>query len=940
MAPTNRLTNGTFDDGGTGWTEDDPESDGTRTYTWDDGALMTVGDGTGAISQQIAVTAGEELFIALRGCGNSTDIPVKVGIYNGSTFRYASTGVHAAPLDTDWPIRSEWRGWRVVVPSGWTTATVFVTLGPGTVWLQEIGCYDSPDLCIDGDFSTNTDGTTSGDGAVPEGWVYDWRAVFSGPSITHDASTAGGTITSGSSRTFSHTIGGGSNRVLAVMVLVEEGSGGPKTVSGVTYDGVAMTLAGAIATTEAANVDAELWYMLEADLPAAGAHDVVVTLSSALSSGCAIFAATSIADAAQAAPIVATNRTNTDGTTFSTPVVTVAANSWALDVVAGNNANTWTADGGQTERTDQQAGGTAATMGTSTKVVAAAGSTTLGWTAAGSQGRFAQVVAVWQPASGWETYGGALRHTGPTDTYAASGAFAVTAGERLWVTARAWGGELASLYVFFGTSSTFAYAANVGVAQVGTSEGTAAAADTWQQAVIDGFVEVPAGVGATHARVALYPPDGGTQYWDKVSVRRLSTVGKPDVKVEVNLGGLSGLLEKPGYPGNWIVGDTGGYNVVGSTFMSVWPGGAFDGIAWTDITEYARNVSIRRGRRSRTDTYETGSCTIELDNSDRRFDPLWTHDDAPYARAGVSYIRSGRPIRVSLIDPDTTEPWPIFTGRANRWEPGWSYPSEAWVRVDASDATRDLNNPILETTFASQSTDDLLHALLDAVGWPESLRDIDAGEFTAPEITMSGSVLGFMRGCAVREFGRFYVDGAGRARMRIGTSWRSIESQGVIDPNSTVGSWGLDPEELRVVYDDTLLRNRVKAIRYGGTEADSQVASDDDSRDQYGTSSYEVTDLLVSSNADALEWAQTELLAGSSPVARVDSATIRPDVNPAWWPYLLWADFGDQFTARAYPPPFGTELLEQAVQLEAVDLDVRPINEGGWRVVWQFVPLR
>lgn len=718
MAPTNRLTNGSFDLGATGWTTDDPVTDGTRTYTFASGALMTDGTGTGSIAQQINVTAGEELWVTLRGCASSSGMALAVGVYNGATYRYATDGAHVAPLDWEWPIRSKWMGWRIVVPTGWTTAKVFVKFPSGTVWLQEIGCYTSTDLVLDGDFSTNTDGTTGGDGATPEGWTYDYRLV--------------------------------------------SGAG-----------------------------------------------------------------------------------------------------------------------------------------------------------------------------SGWGTYGGALRHTNTSNSFAACQAFAVTAGERLFVRARSWGAADESLIrLYWGTLSTFTYAQATGEDSInGTS---ATASEQWEITTTDGWATVPA--ATTYARIGIGSDATNGIYWDSVSVRRCSTIGEPDVRVELNLGGLSGSLERPGYDGNWIVGDTGDFNVVGTSFLSTWEGGDFSGLAWTDITEFTHSVSISRGRRSQTDTYETGSCRLELDNSDRRFDPLWTHADNPYARAGVSYVRAGRPVRVSLCDPANGEPYPIFTGRTRRLAPGFDYPAHGWCWIDAAEEYTQLNVPIAETTFATSNSTTLLGALLDAVGWPETMRAIDTTALTTPEITVSGSMLGHIRGCALRAFGRLFLDGAGRVRMRL-SQYRTSTEQATIDPNSTVGDGnGLDPESLRLEYDDVMIRNRVKAIRYGGTEADSQVSTDEASRDEYGTSSYEVTDLLVVTNANAKTWTDTILAANKSPVARVDSVTIAPHVNAGWWSMLMWAEFGDRFAARAYPPPYGSTTVEQSVALERVEWEIRPLQAGGWRVVWSFVP--
>jgi hypothetical protein len=78
-----------------------------------------------------------------------------------------------------------------------------------------------------------------------------------------------------STHDLSHTCTG-SNRFLAVGVA-EYSDSGVRTISGVTYNGVAMTKANGItATVESANQVTELWYL---DGPASGANTVTVTYS-------------------------------------------------------------------------------------------------------------------------------------------------------------------------------------------------------------------------------------------------------------------------------------------------------------------------------------------------------------------------------------------------------------------------------------------------------------------------------------------------------------------------------------------------------------------------------------------------------------------------------------------------------------------------------------
>jgi len=80
---------------------------------------------------------------------------------------------------------------------------------------------------------------------------------------------------------------------------------------------------------------------------------------------------------------------------------------------------------------------------------------------------------------------------------------------------------------------------------------------------------------------------------------------------------------------------------------------------WTDITAYVRGVGWRRGRSHSLDSVQPGVCTITLDNSGRRFDPLYS--------AGAYYgdLKPNVKVRVSLVYSGTT--YRMFTGYVNGW---------------------------------------------------------------------------------------------------------------------------------------------------------------------------------------------------------------------------------------------------------------------------------
>lgn len=535
-------------------------------------------------------------------------------------------------------------------------------------------------------------------------------------------------------------------------------------------------------------------------------------------------------------------------------------------------------------------------------------------------------------AGGWSASGGVLTHTGTSTSGCASDAFAVTPGELLFVSSLGAGSIAAGarFRVAYGTSSTFSAAATTSTQDIVTGASFSASGNTW-----DGFVTVPSAV--THARLVVYALSAGSCTWSNVSARRLSTLTAPTIKVEISFGRASN------YAANgvltWIVGTPNSDNQVNSSFLSPRGGSTPDVTVWSDVTAAVEAVSITRGRRSALDAYDGGSCSVTLDNTSRDFDPLNVNASADWALNGVSYVGTGRPLRVSIVDSDTGESNPIFTGRTTSWTPSWDgFRGRATVQAAESLAELDIAiDAVNAVDISSQRTDLMLGALLDAVGWPSALRRLDTGTVVAPDVSLGGNLLPFMRLLATTERGGFYTDGGGRVRFRVASSWRSANVQATIDPSSTVGAFGLDYEQAALAFDNDTLRNQVLGTRiYGAT---TQVASDIDSITSFGTRSYSVKDLFFGTDAETLTWANSVLAANKSPIARVDSIEIWPDVNPSWWGLLMWADFGDRFVVKVEPPPAGSDVITQTVQLEAVTWDIKPLSEGGVRCKWSFVPV-
>jgi len=530
---------------------------------------------------------------------------------------------------------------------------------------------------------------------------------------------------------------------------------------------------------------------------------------------------------------------------------------------------------------------------------------------------------------GWTTEGGTLKHTGTDQSGCACAAFAVTADEYLHVSADGWGSIAngARVRVAFGTTSNFTAAAAIATIDIAAGTDFTSVVQTWAA-----FVQVPA--TATYARMVVYNLASGTCYWDRVRARRISAMGRPSVRVEVSFGQASEALASG--RDTWVVGAASAYNEVGSTFLASWAGSSPAVATWTDVTEWVRRLGFSVGRNSKTAEYETGMCSFTLDNKDRRFDPLYL--SGPFVVDGRSYCGRGRPVRVSLEDPDTGEPFGIYTGRSTSWKPKFTPNGTNLVEVSAGEYLIDLNAPLPETTFASARSDVFLGDVLDALDWPTEWRRLDEGLVTVPSITVSGSMLGWMRKAAQTERGAFYLDGMGKVRFRVASTYRTANVMATFDPSDAANTHRLDYAGVQVEYDNNLTRNHVTGTRYGGTASDAQEAKDATAINEDGDVPYTVTDLLFGTNAEVLTWAEAVLAANTAPDADIRSIELEPEVNAMWWAFIMWAEFGDRYSVVVEPPPEGSAAITQTVQYEALTFESTNIADQGITARWGFVP--
>lgn len=166
------------------------------------------------------------------------------------------------------------------------------------------------------------------------------------------------------SGSWNHTVGTGSDRVLIVF-FSRSGYDSDLTV---TYNGTAMTLAAKTTSPFGAFV----YYLVNPD---SGTHSIAWTATVGRAT---IGSAMSVTGAAQTSTIGASNSATAGDTTTSVSITTESDNSWIVDIMSVVNSTTRTPDGAQTEISVDSSG--TQYTGTSYKLLATAGATTMSWT--------------------------------------------------------------------------------------------------------------------------------------------------------------------------------------------------------------------------------------------------------------------------------------------------------------------------------------------------------------------------------------------------------------------------------------------------------------------------------------------------------------------------------------------------------------------------------
>lgn len=294
-----------------------------------------------------------------------------------------------------------------------------------------------------------------------------------------------------------------------------------------------------------------------------------------------------------------------------------------------------------------------------------------------------------------------------------------------------------------------------------------------------------------------------------------------------------------------------------------------------EITSLVERVTIRRGRNRITGKFEFGSANVQLFDENGDWNP---------ANPSGAYYGELVPLRQIIIFATyATNNYYLFSGFIQAYDTGFWQGNDDVSRVllKCVDSFRLLAGASVTTisgASAGQNSGARVNAILDQIDFPLSLRNIDTGDSTLQaDPGTNRTALDALQTVENSEFGGIFLDGQGQINFKNRTAM--ITSPATAAYNFADDGTGISYQNAIVAFDDTTLINSVTVTREGGSP---QTAFDQTSIDTYFIHSGERSGILVESDAEALNQAQSILATRKDPESRIDSIVLNlyDDTNP------------------------------------------------------------
>ena len=340
-----------------------------------------------------------------------------------------------------------------------------------------------------------------------------------------------------------------------------------------------------------------------------------------------------------------------------------------------------------------------------------------------------------------------------------------------------------------------------------------------------------------------------------------------------------------------------------------------------DVSNQINSISIQRGRNAQADQFQAGTLSLRIIDQNGDFNPQ---------NVSGPYYNLLTPMRkVSITATSLGVVYPLFSGFITNYlttQPNNSTDTLNYTTIQATDAMR-LVQMAQITTVAGSTSGDLtgtrVNLILDQIDWPATMRDVDAGLTTvqANPDTATTALIACQK-MELAEFGAFYVDASGsfvfQDRNLTASSIDAIPRV-FNDNGSNLHYFNAD-----WILNDVLVYNQASITKIGGT---AQTAENAASVEKYFSHSYNQTQQMFLTDAQALDYAKTYIASRAETSIRCDSLIL--DLYYPDEPMVLAAlelDFFDPITVST--TQHGGSVLTKTLQIFGVSYSITP---NSWR---------
>lgn len=336
-----------------------------------------------------------------------------------------------------------------------------------------------------------------------------------------------------------------------------------------------------------------------------------------------------------------------------------------------------------------------------------------------------------------------------------------------------------------------------------------------------------------------------------------------------------------------------------------------------DVSDQINYIQTSRGRNALVDQFQTGQLTLRIVDQNGDFNP--TNPSGPY----YELLTPMKKVQISATYGATT--YSLFSGFITSYVN--TQPKDAtevaYTTIQAVDAFRLAQNAQVSTVTGATAGDlsgTRINQILDQIDWPATMRDVDAGLTTLQaDPGTPRTSLGAMQTVADSEYGALYVNTDGEFVFQD----RAVTAGSIGGTVTTFNDDGTGISYANAMWklDDNLIFNSAQVSRIGGSP---QTAINQPSIDKYFIHSYNLQDLLMQTDAVALDYAQAYVASRAETQVRCDGIELDLYTNNynAGIIAALELDFFDPIRIVTTQP--GGSTLDNTLQIFGVATTITP----------------